>query len=532
MLQVSNVSFELSDRPLLRDVDFAINPGSKVGLIGVNGAGKSTLLKLIYGDVQATSGTIVKPARTGYVPQTIITSDSDNHLTVSRYVFLSTPIGEIKHKLDSIHDAMESSHGDYVGTEYSDLIEEYTSIGGWDSEARISQILAGLGLSYIELDREMGSLSGGEKTKVSLARILFQDPDLLLLDEPTNHLDLTAKTWLMGFLAKFNGELLIVSHDIQMLDKSIDKVLYINEFTQKIEQFAGNYTAFVAQRGAVEKRTERTLKVERDKIGSLKKSAMALVGGSPQRARRGKAILRRVERMEDRLPEELMESKRIKVDFPVSRRSGEVVFRLDQLTKRYGHVDVVKPLSTAVRRGKRLAVIGVNGAGKTTLLKMMAGLVEPTNGHVRIGTSVDLGYYAQEHETLDLETTVIDEARKSSLAKDGYLRNALGLFLFQGDRVFEKVRVLSGGERSRLALCKLVLQGHNVLLLDEPTNNLDSLSSQRLVDALKDYDGSMVIVSHDLDFLRAIEPDTAVLMPESTVVPFNDRVFGRVSIWS
>ncbi|MFN0073566.1 MAG: ABC-F family ATP-binding cassette domain-containing protein [Chloroflexota bacterium] len=532
MLQVQDVSFALPDRPLLRNIDFSINPGSKVGLIGVNGAGKSTLLKIIAGEVQASSGTITRPNSTGYVPQTIITKDSDNHQSVSQYVFSGSRLGEIKHKLDAIHDAMESSNGDYVGVEYSELIDEYTIIGGWDSEARISQILAGLGLNYVELSREMSTLSGGEKTKVSLARMLFKDPDLLLLDEPTNHLDLDAKTWLMEFLAKFGGELLIVSHDIQMLDKSIDKVLYINEFTQKVEQFSGNYSMFVAQRDAVDKRTVRTLKVERDKIGSLKKSAMSLVGGSPQRARRGKAILRRVERMEEHLPDELTESRSIKVDFPVSRRSGETVIRLDKVSKRYGDVEVVKPLSATLQRGKRLAVIGVNGAGKTTLLRMMAGLVEPTSGHVRVGTSVDLGYYAQEHELLDLESTVLAEARKSSLAKDGHLRNALGLFLFQGDRVFEQVRVLSGGERSRLALCKLVLQGHNALLLDEPTNNLDTLSSQRLVDALKDYEGSMVIVSHDLGFLRAIEPDAAVLMPEATVVPFNDRVFGRVSIWN
>src|SRR4051812_23387465 len=243
MLQVQDVTYELPDRPLLRNVDFAINPGSKVGVIGVNGAGKSTLLKIIAGVAHPHSGTVKTPAKTGYVPQTIITNDADNQQSVGDYIYAGTAIGKLKHKVDSLQARMETSHDENVGIEYADAVEEYSSIGGWQSEATISQILNGVGLSYVELDRAMANLSGGEKTKVSLARMLFQDPDLLLLDEPTNHLDIAAKTWLMGFLAKFKGELLIVSHDIQMLDKSIDKVLYINEFTQRVEQFAGNYSS-------------------------------------------------------------------------------------------------------------------------------------------------------------------------------------------------------------------------------------------------------------------------------------------------
>lgn len=533
MLKVEGVNYHVAGREMLRDIDFVVNAGEKVGLVGVNGSGKSTLLKIIVDEIDPDSGIISKLGRVGYFPQAVTLYGQENDKTVFEYVAEARGLNELISKLRKLEIQMEDNpeNLDRVLDEYGKVQSAFDAAGGWEAEADILNLLAGLGLDFIQLDRKMGTLSGGQKTRVALAKVLFSDPELMILDEPTNHLDVETKIWLMEYLARFKGAILMVSHDLEMLDNAVTKILYLNEFNHEIQAFYGNYTSFLQQKETTDRRIQQTLKAQKAEIERLRDAAFRNLSAGPKKAGVGHSILKRVERMEAQLPDEPQESRAIKVNFGITRESGDMVLSVSKLSKSYGDKEVVKPIDFTVHKGERWAVIGVNGAGKSTLLKMIVNIVPPTSGTFRLGTSVDVGYYAQEHEELDPNRTLLEEVRLVSDKPDGYLRNALAHFLFYGDKVFEPVRVLSGGERSRLALCKLVLQGHNFLIVDEPTNNLDPLSVEKLLNALVPYGGTMLIVSHDLGFLQDLRPSKAILMPETRVVPFDDRVYDRVGKW-
>ncbi|HEU5368686.1 MAG TPA: ABC-F family ATP-binding cassette domain-containing protein, partial [Ktedonobacterales bacterium] len=396
-------------------------------------------------------------------------------------------------------------------------------------------------LDDVELDRPVGKLSGGQKTRLALARVLFAAPDLLLLDEPTNHLDGPATRWLMGYLAHFEGAVMLVSHDLALLDRAITRILHLDAMTRTLTAYTGNYSSYMRQRTQAEQSAAAEAERMRAKIARLEEQANWMRGKTEKMARRAKVFDHLVEKMREEMPDPSTLPRReraLKLDLPIARQSGHLVFRVEQLSKSYNGPPVLTNLSFEIERGQRLVVIGRNGAGKTTLLRMLAGLTPPSRGQIRTGHQVDLGYYAQEHESLHPALTLLEELRLAASEmphrngeppSDGQLRSLLGRFLFSGEQAFQKAGSLSGGEKTRLALARLMLGGYNTLLLDEPTNNLDPISRDRVRQALESYRGTLVIVSHDTDFVAALQPDLALQLPGGVIRYFDNELLAMVA---
>ncbi|HET8852920.1 MAG TPA: ABC-F family ATP-binding cassette domain-containing protein [Ktedonobacteraceae bacterium] len=524
MLQANHIRLSYGPRLVLDDVSFTVAPGEKAGLIGVNGAGKSSLLNIIAGLQDADGGTIILPRTYGYLSQDVAhESTIAEGGTVRNFIFNS--IG-----LDAAIDAYEELTNKVAEAEdgnlpallqrFEQVQETLERLGYYDADARAEQLIAGLNLGGVTLERYVHTLSGGQKTKLALVRLLFQAPDLLLLDEPTNFLDLEATAWLMDFLDRYSGALLIISHDLDLLDRSINKVLRLNEFTHKLEEFRGTYSNYLTQTGDAMALMERTKKVQEREIARLRKTSEKLRGYGATRVSQRIAMDRRIATLEASKPKLPQASRRIKIDFPVRQPSGQIVIRAEHLAKRYGAREIFRNISFQIERGQRMVIVGLNGAGKTTLLRTLLGLTPLDAGTATIADRVRLGYYAQENEGLDYNNTVLNEATAVLPNDTKRVRAVLGRFLFQGDRVFQQVGTLSGGEKTRLALAKMVLDGPNLLVLDEPTTHLDALSRNIIGEALGNYNGTIIAVTHDVEFVSYLHPNTLLLMPQGRIMPY------------
>jgi ATP-binding cassette, subfamily F, member 3 len=582
MLEVKHVTLSRGGKYLIEDASFLIGRGEKVGLVGVNGAGKTTLLRALRGEVDPDAGTITRPKRMGYVGQERLAdallaggvgrpgspapgSVRDVMLAGRDLAGLAAELRAIEAKLAQatapVTPAPRSADGARLhaspahvtfGTprtdrleallaRYGELEDRFQRQGGYAAEHEIAQLLVGLGLADVEPDRPVAGLSGGQKTRLALARVHFAAPDLLLLDEPTNHLDGPATRWLMEYLARFEGAALLVSHDLALLDRAITRVLHLDAATHTLTAYSGNYTSYLRQRRQAEESAAAQAERQRAKIARLEEQADWMRVKTAKLARRAKVLDHLVERMREDMPDPATLPRReraLALDLPIARQSGRVVFRAERLTKTYGGPAVFTDLTFQVERGQRLVVLGRNGAGKTTLLRALAGLTPATRGRMEVGQMVDLGYYAQEHESLHAGLTLLEELRLAASEMpqwtgappgDGQLRSLLGRFLFSGGQVFQKVGSLSGGEKTRLALARLMLGGYNTLLLDEPTNNLDPLSRDRVREALAGYRGTLVIVSHDIEFVEALRPDLALLLPAGAMRYFDQSQLALVA---
>ncbi|MGZ3583882.1 MAG: ABC-F family ATP-binding cassette domain-containing protein, partial [Ktedonobacterales bacterium] len=424
---------------------------------------------------------------------------------------------------------------------YGDLEERFQREGGYAAEHEIAELLLGLDLGDVELERPVAGLSGGQKTRLALARVLFAAPDLLLLDEPTNHLDGPATRWLMDYLARFEGTVLLISHDLALLDRAITRILHLDATTRTLTAYTGNYSSYQRQRIQAEESAAAQAQRMRTKVARLEEQADWMRVKTAKLARRAKVLDHMVERMREEMPDPATlprKERALALDLPIARQSGRIVFHAERLTKSYGGAPVLSDLNFQVERGQRLVVIGRNGAGKTTLLRVLAGIAPATRGRVEIGHMVDVGYYAQEHESLHAGLTLLEELclaasemphRPGQPPSDGQLRTLLGRFLFTGGQAFQKVGSLSGGEKTRLALARLMLGGYNTLLLDEPTNNLDPISRDQVREALTSYRGTLVIVSHDTDFVEALQPDLALHLPMGKIRYFDQSQLNLVA---
>src|SRR5712692_7070762 len=522
MLQVNHIQLLYGPRLILDDVSFTVAPGQKAGLIGVNGAGKSSLLKIVAGLQEPDGGTVMLPRTYGNLSQDVAheTSVAEGS-TVRDYIFNSIGLDEAIETYETLTSKLaEAVHGNLptLLKQFEEVQDTLDRLGYYDADARAEQLVAGLNLGGVTLDRYVSTLSGGQKTRLALARLLFQAPDLLMLDEPTNFLDVEAIAWLMDFLASYKGALLIISHDLDLLDRSINKVLRLNEYTHKLEEFRGTYSSYLTQTGDALALMERTKKVQEREIARLRKTSEKLRGYGATRVSQRIAMDRRVATLEASMPKLPQVSRRIKIDFPVRQPSGQIVIRAEQLAKSYGTKEIFHNISFQLERGQRLVVVGLNGAGKTTLLRTLLGLTSLDAGIVTIGDRVRLGYYAQENEGLDYNNTVLNEATAVLPNDTKRVRAVLGQFLFQGDRVFQQVGTLSGGEKTRLALAKMVLDGPNLLVLDEPTTHLDVLSRSIIGEALGNYNGTIIAVTHDVEFVSYLQPNTMLLMPQGRIM--------------
>ncbi|GAC1504562.1 MAG: ABC-F family ATP-binding cassette domain-containing protein [Candidatus Dormibacteraceae bacterium] len=518
MLQVRNLAIDVAARRVLSDASFNVATGDKVGLVGRNGAGKTSLLKVLAGEDDPAAGLVLRRGTLGYVPQNP-RPRGEASLTALTHILSGRGLDGAAARLAELHQKLEHDHSPEVVEEFSEAEEQYRLDGGYSSESDARQLGTGLGLRPDRIDLSLGVLSGGERRRVELARVLFADADLLMLDEPTNHLDSDAKSWLMDFLRDYRGAVIVVSHDLSLLDASITRVLHLD--AGRMREYRGTYSQYQKARQLEEKRLTSLAQTQETEIKRLSVLAEVMRRQTAKRAKTAKSIFKRVDRLKaDKVNAPQRERKAMKVRFPEPPHSGRVVLTATGLSKGYGGPVVFRDVSFEVERGQRLVIMGLNGAGKTSLLRILAGQTEPNQGSVKLGHGVSLGYYAQEHEGIRAGVPVLAHMREQSDEDERVLRSLLGSFSLSGDIARQDAGTLSGGEKTKLALAQLVAGRHNLLLLDEPTNNLDPPSRSGVARALADWPGTMVIVSHDPEFVEALRPQRVLFMPE-----------GRVDYW-
>jgi ATPase subunit of ABC transporter with duplicated ATPase domains len=520
MISFARISKQYGRQLLFVDASFQLNPGEKVGLVGPNGAGKTTLFRLIVGEESADEGEISVPKKLtiGYFRQDV--EEMKGRSVLDEAIAGSGRLGELHHELESLQQAMsdpdQAHRMDEVLERFGVVQEEYDHLGGYGLEAQAREVLHGLGFDDARIDGDVGALSGGWKMRVAMARVLLGKPDVLLLDEPTNHLDLESIIWLESFLKSMPGALLMTSHDRDFMNRLVTRIAEIDE--GEITAYSGNYDFYEKERATREANQEAAYARQQAKLAKEQRFIERFAAHAAKAAQvqsRVKA-LEKIERIE--LPKK---RKVVKFDFRRPPRSGDEVAVLAGVRKAYGERVVHAGLDVTIRRGERWCVMGRNGAGKTTLLKMVAGVLPPDGGDVRLGASLKLGYFAQAAlDVLDPDLTVSEQLQKDfPLEGIGALRSLLGAFQFSGDDVDKRIRSLSGGERSRLAMARMLYDPPNFLVLDEPTNHLDLATKEMLVEALADFEGTMLFVSHDRAFLRGLSNRVLELGGETGVDP-------------
>jgi len=509
------IELRVGARVLLEEATFRIAAGDRIGLVGRNGAGKTTLTKTLAGETLPTGGQITRSGEVGYLPQDTTTGDLAM-LAMDR-VLSARGLDEIVNAMRETEGAMASAIDetrDAAMERYSRLEARFSAAGGYAAESEAHRITSNLGLDDRVLGQTLGTLSGGQRRRVELARILFSGVDTLLLDEPTNHLDGDSILWLRDYLRTYAGGFIVISHDVELLRATVNKVFYLDANRAELDQYNLGYAAYLVQRETDEKRRKR------ERANTEKKAAVLLLQADKMRAKATKAVAaqnmaRRAQRMLSSLDDVRAADKVAHLRFPDPAPCGKTPLTATGLSKSYGSQEVFTDVDLAIDRGSRVVVLGLNGAGKTTLLRMLAGIDSPDTGEVHAGHGLKLGYYAQEHETLDLDRTVLENLRSSAPdLTDTQVRSVLGSFLFSGDDADKPAHVLSGGEKTRLALAALVVSSANVLLLDEPTNNLDPASRAEILGALRSYAGAVVLVSHDEGAVEALNPERVVLLPD------------------
>ena len=520
MISFSGVSKQYGRQLLFVDTSFQLNPGEKVGLVGPNGAGKTTLFRMIVGEESPDDGAVSVPKKltVGYFRQDV--EEMSGRSVLDEAIAGSGRIGSLHHELEDLQHAMgdpaRAADLDAVLARFGEVQEEYDHLGGYALEAQAREVLHGLGFDDERIDADVGALSGGWKMRVAMARVLLGRPDVLLMDEPTNHLDIESILWLETFLRSFAGALLMTSHDREFLNRLVSKIAEID--AGEITVYSGNYDFYERERATREANREAAYARQQAMLAKEQRFIERFSAHAAKAAQVQSRIkaLDKIEKIE--LPRK---RQVVRFDFRRPPRSGEEVAVLEGVRKAYGSRVVHDGLGFTIRRTERWCVMGKNGAGKSTLLKMVAGALAPDAGTVRLGASLKLGYFAQQAlDLLDPDLTVWEQVQQDFPQESvGALRNLLGAFQFSGDDVDKKVRALSGGEKSRLVIARMLLDPPNFLVLDEPTNHLDLATKEMLVEALHDFEGTMLFVSHDRTFLRGLSNRVLELGGESGVDP-------------
>ncbi|MFI5925422.1 ABC-F family ATP-binding cassette domain-containing protein [Micromonospora sp. NPDC051543] len=533
MITATGLELRAGSRILLSDTTLRVQPGDRIGLVGRNGAGKTTTLKVLAGEGQPYGGQIDQRSAIGYLPQDPRTGDLE--VTGRDRVLSARGLDVLMAQMKEVEERLAEDANDKLVRRYGVLEDQFAALGGYAAEAEAARICANLGLPDRALAQTIGTLSGGQRRRIELARILFRDAGengggILLLDEPTNHLDADSITWLRGFLANHKGGLIVISHDGALLESVVNKVWFLDATRSVIDVYNLGWKAYLEARETDERRRRR------ERANAEKKAGALMAQADKMRAKATKTVAaqnmaRRAEKLISGLEEVRVADRVAKVRFPSPAPCGKTPLTATGLSKSYGSLEIFTDVNVAVDRGSRVAILGLNGAGKTTLLRMLGGLLSPDTGEVHAGHGLRLGYYAQEHETLDVERTVLENMRAAAIDQsDTDLRKILGAFLFSGDDVNKPAGVLSGGEKTRLALSTLVCSGANVLLLDEPTNNLDPVSREQVLDAIANYPGAIVLVTHDPGAVLALKPDRAILLPDGDEDAWSDDLLELVEL--
>jgi ATPase subunit of ABC transporter with duplicated ATPase domains len=531
MIAVSDLEVVVGSRTLMTDVSFRVDTGDRVGLVGRNGAGKTTLTKVLMDEFVPAGGTVTRSGSVGYLPQD--PRSGDPKASGKERILAARDLDVLVRRMRRAETQMSDPDPKIMAKaidKYPRIEAEFVAAGGYAAESEALAIAANLGLDEDILTRELQTLSGGQRRRVELARILFAAPDVMILDEPTNHLDAESVLWLRDHLKTYSGGLIIISHDLDLIEEVVNKVFFLDANRQCIDIYSMSYRQYLRQREADERRRRR------ERANVEKKAAALSAQADKMRAKATKAVAaqnmaRRAEQMLSGLEAERAADKVAHLRFPAPAPCGRVPLTAAGLSKSYGSTEVFTGVDLAIDKGSRVVVLGFNGAGKTTLLKLLSGLEAPDSGEVIPGHGLKLGYYAQEHETLDTGRTVLENMRSSSPhLDDTAVRTVLGSFLFSGDDVHKPAGVLSGGEKTRLALATLVVSSANVLLLDEPTNNLDPASREEILSAIRRYEGAIVLVTHDEGAVSALDPDRVLLLPDGDEDLWNDSYLDLVTL--
>jgi len=520
MISFSNINKQYGRQLVFVDASFQLNPGEKVGLVGPNGAGKTTLFRMIVGEEAPDDGSVTVPKKmtVGYFRQDV--EEMRGRSVLDEAIAGSGRAGDLHHELEHLQRAMEDpaqmDDMDRILARFGEVQEEYEHLGGYNLEAQAREVLAGLGFADEQVDGDVGALSGGWKMRVALARVLLGRPDVLLMDEPTNHLDIESIIWLEQFLKSLPGTLLMTSHDREFMNRIVTKIAEID--SGEIIVYSGNYDFYERERAIREANQQAAFARQQAMLAKEQR----FIDRFRTHAAKAAQVQSRIKSL-DKIEKIELPKKRtvVKFEFRTPPRSGDQVAVIEGLSKSYGSRTIYDDFSLNVRRGERWAVMGRNGSGKSTLLKMIAGALAPDAGEVRLGASLRLGYFAQQSlDVLDPDLTVIEQLQNDFPQEGiGSLRSLAGAFQFSGDDVDKKIRSLSGGERSRLAMARMLYDPPNFLVLDEPTNHLDMATKEMLVEALRDFEGTMMFVSHDRTFLRGLGSRVLELGDEPLVYP-------------
>jgi ATPase subunit of ABC transporter with duplicated ATPase domains len=523
MINVRDLEIRIGARVLMQEVNFRVDKGDKVGLVGRNGAGKTTLTKILAGDGQPTAGSVEKSGEIGYLPQDPRTGDPEE-LARTR-ILNARGLGDLLAQMERASEDMGSVDEAVYNSamkRYANAEERFVAQGGYAAEAEAAAIASNLGLKDHVLNQPLKTLSGGQRRRIELARILFSNAETMILDEPTNHLDADSVIWLRDFLKSYQGGLIVISHDVDLIGETVNRVFYLDAMRTVIDVYNMGWRQYLKQREADEERRKRERSNAEKKATALQLQA-AKFGAKATKAVAAQQMLKRAERLMSGL-EDVREADRVaKIRFPDPAPCGKTPLMASNLSKSYGSLEIFTAVDLAIDKGSKVVVLGLNGAGKTTLLRILAGLDKPDTGALEPGHGLKIGYYAQEHETLDVSKTVLQNMQKAApQLADTDARKVLGSFLFTGDDVEKPAGVLSGGEKTRLALASLVVSSANVLLLDEPTNNLDPASREEILRALSTFTGAVVLVSHDEGAVLALNPERVLILPDGVEDHWND----------
>ncbi len=515
MITAHQLEVRAGARLLMENVSFRIAAGDKVGLVGRNGAGKTTLTKILSGEALPAAGKVTRTGEVGYLPQDPRTGDPD--VLAKDRILSARGLDDVVRRMRQAEEDMASDDPDRRERgmkRYERADTELHAGGGYSAEAEAAQIASSLNIEDRILKQPLRTLSGGQRRRVELARILFSGAETLLLDEPTNHLDADSIVWLREFLKAHKGGLIVISHDVGLLESCVNKVLHLDANRAEIDVYNMGWKSYLEQRETDERRRKRERQNAERKANTLMDQANKM-RAKATKAQAAQSMMKRAERLMEGVEGERRADRVAKIKFPAPAPCGKTPLTARELSKSYGSLEVFTDVDLAIDRGSRVVILGLNGAGKTTLLRILAGVDQADTGVVQPGHGLKLGYYAQEHETLDTSRTVLENLRTSApQLTDTEARSVLGSFLFSGDDATKPAGVLSGGEKTRLALAILVVSSANVLLLDEPTNNLDPASREEVLAAIRTYQGAIILVTHDEGAVSALEPDRVLILPD------------------
>ena len=531
MLIVQNLEKYFDGNPIIKNLTFSVANGDKLAIVGLNGAGKSTLFRILLDQISFDSGEFFmgKNPRIGWMPQTVDELNLPEDVNVYDFLRSGRPLPEIETKILDLYNKMAGGDtSENVLNLLGQYQNEFDRWDGYSAESELETMIVQMGIKQENLNKKLGELSGGQKSKISFIRTLYSRPDILFLDEPTNHLDASTRDWMMNYLIKTNATLVFISHDEEFLNKVADKVLYMDAVSRTGTLYNFGYEKFLKTLAETNKSLENQLHKQMQEINRIQKFIDTQRGKSGKIKRQAQSREKLLEKKKLDLVQIPKEKKAIDMDLKPNRQEDVMPICVDKLNFSYDEKkQVIKNLSFSLNRGEKFIIIGENGAGKSTLLKLIYGILKPDSGKIFVGKKTDFGYYAQEYETLNPNICVFDDVSDASVFTVEKIRSVLNHFNFAGDKLKQKISTLSPGERSRLELAKLCINGANTLLLDEPTNHLDVATKKVIAQSFHDYGGTLLIVSHDLEFLKYLGVERMLMLPSGRLQFYDEAIVKR-----